>query len=207
MSKSLHRVVLADLPYLSATETALTHLDILLPTCSHAFACSLRTGGTTVPQSNKDCELYSEPVKARRFVPIMDSTQDDEEGDLMRNVRSLHPISSQTRWILWQTQYPSTHPQVLPTVLGPQETVKLVTQRAREAVNVQRETVRRALLHQRETQNYNVQSTKYKFDSSNKKHMLDSLKDRGNWTTWMRATSVRLKVSMLMMVLGHRYHR
>ena len=46
----------------------------------------------------------------------------------------------------WQSQYPNTHPQVSPVVL--EKTVQLVTQRAREALNVQCETARRALLHQ-----------------------------------------------------------
>ena len=35
-----------------------------------------------------------------------------------------------------------------PAVLGRQETVQSVTQRAREALNLQRDTARRALLHQ-----------------------------------------------------------
>ena len=68
----------------------------------------------------------------------------------MRNVPSLHPIPSQTGVNSWQLQYPSTYPQGSPAVLGPQETVQLVTQRTREALNHQRETARRALLHQQE---------------------------------------------------------
>ena len=39
-------------------------------------------------------------------------------------------------------------PHGSPTVLGPQETVQLVTQRARAALNDQRETAQRALPHQ-----------------------------------------------------------
>ena len=70
------------------------------------------------------------------------------EGDLVRNVPSLHPIPRQTGVNLWQLQYPSTYPQGLSAVLGHQETVQQVTQRAREALNIQRETPRRALLHQ-----------------------------------------------------------
>ena len=70
------------------------------------------------------------------------------EGDLMRNVLSLHPVSNQTGVILWQlSQYIL---QGVLTVLRPQVTVQLtVTQRAREARNDQRETARRAVLHQR----------------------------------------------------------
>ena len=47
-----------------------------------------------------------------------------------------------------QLQYPSTYTQGSPVFLGPQATVQLVTQRALEALSVQRETARRALLRQ-----------------------------------------------------------
>ena len=66
----------------------------------------------------------------------------------MQNVHSLNPIPNQTGANPWQLQYPFTYPQSVPAVLGPQETVQLVTQRAREALNDQCETARRALLHQ-----------------------------------------------------------
>ena len=61
---------------------------------------------------------------------------------------------------------PVTYPQAVLSVLGPQEAVELVTPRAREDLNDQRETARRALLHQHavstlarnyEAHNYNVQ--------------------------------------------------
>ena len=58
----------------------------------------------------------------------------------MRNVPSLHPIPSQTGLNPWQIQCPSAYPQRSPAVLGHHETVQLVTQRAREALNDQRET-------------------------------------------------------------------
>ena len=64
------------------------------------------------------------------------------EGDFMRNVASLHPIPSQTGVNPWQIQYPSAFPHGSPAVLGPQETVQLVTQRAREALTVQGEALR-----------------------------------------------------------------
>ena len=48
----------------------------------------------------------------------------------------------------WQLQYPVTYPQRVPAALGPQEAVQMITQRARDALNDQRETVRRALHHQ-----------------------------------------------------------
>ena len=44
----------------------------------------------------------------------------------------------------WQLQ----NPQSFPAVLAPQEAVHLVTQRAQETLHDQRETARRALLHQ-----------------------------------------------------------
>ena len=44
--------------------------------------------------------------------------------------------------------YPATYPQCVLAVLGPQEVVQLVTQRAQEALHDQRETARRALLRQ-----------------------------------------------------------
>ena len=68
-------------------------------------------------------------------------------GDFMRNVPSLHPIPSQTRVNPWQLQYPSEYLLSSPAVLAPQETVQLIAQRSRAALNVQRETARRALLH------------------------------------------------------------
>ena len=48
----------------------------------------------------------------------------------------------------WQLQYPRTYPEGSAAVLGPQETVQLVTYRAREGLNDHRETARCALLHQ-----------------------------------------------------------
>ena len=50
------------------------------------------------------------------------------DGNLMRNVPSLHPIPSQTGVDPWQLQYPSTYPQGVPPVLGRHVTVQWVTQ-------------------------------------------------------------------------------
>ena len=118
------------------------------------------------------------------------------EGNLVRNVPSLHPIPSQTRVNPWQLQYPSAYPQCVRAVLGPQETVQLVTQRAREALNDQRETARRALLHQlpllttkrlrgnilpvlwQETMSRTVIMCRCKFGSSNMEQMRGFLNDR-----------------------------
>ena len=60
------------------------------------------------------------------------------EGNLLRNVSSPHLAQSQPGVNSWQPLYPTTHPQGLPAVLGPQ--VQLVTQRALEALNSQRVT-------------------------------------------------------------------
>ena len=68
----------------------------------------------------------------------------------MRNAPCLHPIPSQTRVNPWQSQCPNAYLQGSPAVLGPQEAVQLVTQRAREAQNDQRQEARRALLRQQE---------------------------------------------------------
>ena len=66
----------------------------------------------------------------------------------MQNVHGLQPIPNQTSGNRWQVQYPVTYPQRVFAALGTLEAVHLVTQRAREALNDQRETARRVLLHQ-----------------------------------------------------------
>ena len=101
----------------------------------------------------------------------------------------------------WKSWYPSTYSQDPPAVLAPQETVQLVTKRA--ALNVQRETARRAVLHKKENVSRPLINTKRlrgkilsvlwqetnkrtnlmcrcKFDSSNNKQMCDLFKDGGN---------------------------
>ena len=60
----------------------------------------------------------------------------------------LQPIPSLTRVNPWQLQYPVTYFKSVLAVLAPQEAVQLITQRAREALNDQRETAPRALLYQ-----------------------------------------------------------
>ena len=67
-------------------------------------------------------------------------------SDLMQNVPSLQLMPSQTGVNPGQLQY--RYPQSVSSVLGPQEAVQLVTYRAREALKDQRETDRRAVLHQ-----------------------------------------------------------
>ena len=72
------------------------------------------------------------------------------ESDLVRNVRCLHPIPSQTggkSLAITVPQHLQGSPEVL---LGPQITAQQVRQRAREALNVQRETARRTVLRQQE---------------------------------------------------------
>ena len=78
----------------------------------------------------------------------------------MQNVHSLQPTPIQTRTNPWQLQYISTYTQCVPAVLGPEEAVQLVTQRAREALNDQRETTRRALSINKE--NFSLPLTKMK---------------------------------------------
>ena len=66
------------------------------------------------------------------------------EGNLMRN----NPIPSDTGVNPWQIQHLCAYHQGSFAALLPQETVHVVPQRAREALNNQRETARRPLLHQ-----------------------------------------------------------
>ena len=126
------------------------------------------SGGMNFPQSNTGYEPNSELDMFGMFVPIVDFTQNDEdgnshmsdiplqlparanvasdnsalvtispaEGDLMRNVPSLHPTTSQTGSIPRQLQCPSTYPQGSPAVLGPQESLQLVTQRHEKLWNI-----------------------------------------------------------------------
>ena len=68
--------------------------------------------------------------------------------DLMQNVRSLRPWPNQSGKSLGNDSIPLHTRKSVLAVLGPQETVQLVAQRAREALNDQRETARRALPHQ-----------------------------------------------------------
>ena len=121
-------------------------------------------------------------------------------GDPVQNVHSLQPIPNQTGVNPGQLQYHVTYAPSVLAVLGRQEAVLLVTQRARESQNDQRETARRALLHQtgeilaathqyeaaarqnfvntltkkNEAHNYNA------FGNSNMKQTRDFPKDRGN---------------------------
>ena len=100
-----------------------------------------------------------------RFVPMVDSTHDDddtnshmsdiplqlpESANVSSNIISWErpPTPNQTGANPWQVQYHVTYPCSVLAVLGPQEAVHLVTQQAPEALNDQRETARRALLHQ-----------------------------------------------------------
>ena len=99
-----------------------------------------------------------------------------------------------------QLQYLVTCPQIVRAVLGRQETVHLVTQRAREGLYDQRETARHAhaLLHQQgrtscchqaakswqhfwhAIMKHTITTCRYKFVNSNTKQTRDSPKDKGN---------------------------
>ena len=72
------------------------------------------------------------------------------EGDLMRNVPSLHPIPSRTRSESLAISVSQCVPSGFTGNRWAQGTVQLVTQRAREALNDQRATARRVLRHQQE---------------------------------------------------------
>ena len=72
-----------------------------------------------------------------------------QAGERSRATRSLSPTDTKSdQCESFALMYPATYPQCVPAVLGPQEVVQLVTQRAREALHDQRETARRALLRQ-----------------------------------------------------------
>ena len=110
------------------------------------FLC-VNSARMTIPQSNTRYLPNSVLDIAGKFVPIVDLTHDD--GDRYSLTSDIpYPMPSQTGLNPWQSQYPRTYHQGSPAVLGHQETVQLVTQRAREAWNVLLETTRRALLQQ-----------------------------------------------------------
>ena len=50
--------------------------------------------------------------------------------DPVQNVYSLHLIPNQTGVHPWQRQYPVTYPQSVPALLGREESVQMITQRA-----------------------------------------------------------------------------
>ena len=108
------KVVLADLPYLSATETTSTTWT----SCNPLAHILLRVGRNDMPDTNTGYEPDSELDMAGRFVPVVDLTHDDEDKyshmsdiplqlpasanvppddqasvtlSFMRNVPSLHP--------------------------------------------------------------------------------------------------------------------
>ena len=100
-----------------------------------------------------------------RFVPTLDLAHDDNDtnshvqhpvtasreckvgSDPVQIVQSLQLGPNQTGVNPWHSQYPVTCPESVPAVLGPQKAVQMMTQRARDALNDQREAARRVLLH------------------------------------------------------------
>ena len=109
--------------------------------------------------------------------------------DSVQNVCSLHLIPNQTGVHPWQRQYPVTYPQGVPAVLGREESVQMITQRAREALNDQREKARRALLHPQgeilaatdqyeEVARQSLVKCRCKFGNSNIQQMRDFPKDK-----------------------------
>ena len=128
-------------PRLDNLATCLAHLLLRVS--------STLSNGMPIPQSNTGYEPNSELDMAGRVVPTVELTPTSRCS--FQRVQMLHsnyaalvtfsqaendfipsflPIPSQTRVNPWQLQYPSTYPQCSPAVLGPQETVQLVTQRA-----------------------------------------------------------------------------
>ena len=69
------KVVLADLPYLSATETTSTTWT----SCNPLAHILLRVGRNDMPDTNTGYEPDSELDMAGRFVPVVDLTHDDED--------------------------------------------------------------------------------------------------------------------------------
>ena len=101
----------------------------------HSLACLRPGGGDGVLGSR--CKSFVEQVCIGNVLTRI------QNGD------RLHPIPNQTRANPGQLEFAVTYPPSVPAVLGPPDTVQVATQRAREALNDQRETARRALLHQR----------------------------------------------------------
>ena len=127
----------------------------------------------TIHHSNTGYEPNSEMDMSGRFVPIVELTHDDDDanshmspiagaresntfveqvciGNVLASWGRPHAKCSQspTDTKSEQLRYAVTYPQSVPAALGPQETVQLVTRRARESLNFQRETARRPLLPQ-----------------------------------------------------------
>ena len=140
-------------------------------------------------------------VQIFRRTSLQWATFSPADGDPVQNVNSHLPIPIQTGANPWQLQHHATYPQSVPAVLGLEEAVRLLTQRAREALHDQRETARRALLHQQgeflaathqherlrgqilyvlwqDIMMRTIRMCEYNFDSSNKKQMRDVLEDR-----------------------------
>ena len=106
------------------------------------------------------------------------ATFSQAEGCLMRNVPSLHSIPSQTGVNPWQFQYPSTYPQGSPAVLRPPETVQWASQRAREGLNPQRDTARRALLFKQGE----LPAATHQFEAAASQNLIITL-TRTKWST------------------------
>ena len=97
LSKSLHQVMLADLPYLRGMETASTTGT----SCDQpSFFCvsTPQSDGMTIPQKHTDYEPNSELDMARRFVGVLDlNTSSNDPLDIKRLIHeqrsSLQPPS------------------------------------------------------------------------------------------------------------------
>ena len=86
-SKSFPQVILADLPYLSPMETTSMTWTSRDCSLSHSFL--------NIPQENTGYEPNSEIDMAKRFVPIVDLTHDDEHAHShMSDVPVRLPVSA-----------------------------------------------------------------------------------------------------------------
>ena len=130
-----------------------SHSQVMSPTCPSSGARFFPTVDMTRDDYDTNSHMSDIPFVFSRQCKMFHLTtlhwyrSHVAEGDFMRNVPRLHPIPTQTG-VNPSQQNHSSYLQGSPAVLGPQETVQVSPQRARDAVNVQRETARRALLHQ-----------------------------------------------------------
>ena len=225
LSKSFHQVIIADLLYLSATEATPTTLTSCAYSSVTFFACRLRgvcrnehsTGKHRLwaQQWNwygrKDCsnggfETHGEEEKLFHMsgitlkLPASANVSSNNSACGMFQVSIRYRVRPEVNPS--QVQCPSTYLSVHQQFLDLKKLFQLVAQRAREDLNDQRESARRALRHRQGdllagTHRYEAAARqnlvgalarilkrttliyRCKFDSSNKKQMCDFLND---WT-------------------------
>ena len=137
--------------------------------------------------SDTRCSLTQGPKVASTNCALVAFSQ--AEGDPIWNVPSLHPKSS----ALASSQYV---PSGSPAVLGSQEAVQWITQRAQEAISAKwlQNKILSVLCPQ--IMKYTTTMCRYKFDSSNMKQMRDFVEDKGNCYLALRKEIKLLKISV-----------